>query len=498
MPKNLKREQSQSLVELQKIAKYKRIRPLAFFERMKIQEAFALCASKVKILFGGNRSGKTEEGAEYVINFALNHPGAKIWACAETYGVSVSIQQAKIWKLLPKDMLKYAHYDEVNGFTNHKVIFNNGSSITFKTYEQGREAHASDDIDLIWNDEEPPFEIVKEQRMRLLDRNGEMIYTMTSLKGITELMEDIFDDYEIIKSQFAPLVGEELPRMAKKDNVMMFFMWTTENQYVNQDRVMQDVALMTKQEIKSRIYGMPVNLAGRVYPMFNQDIHVLPYDDLPFGQDFTLYHVLDPHDAKPWAMSWYIVDKTSTAYKIDEYPNTNFNEILYDEKDYQDYADIIRIKEEAIYSVFGCKCYRRIIDPNFGNKTIRKAEAQGEQSTTTPKKTLYKLGLNYVDGIDTIEAGHLKVRSMLTYKIYNDDMVISPKFYIADTCRNSIRHISRYAHKDPKTKDGDIKKKVPLTEKYKDFCDLDRYFWMSNPKYIDMSRKWEPPTDKVY
>ena len=31
--------------------------------------------------------------------------------------------------------------------------------------------------------------------------------------------------------------------------------------------------------------------------------------------------------------------------------------------------------------------------------------------------------------------------------------------------------------------DDDVKDKVKVKEKYKDFCALDRSFWMSNPHY---------------
>lgn len=247
-------KQKKLFQELQELAKYKRVNPIAFFERLPIQELFFSNLAKIRVLFGGNRGGKTSIGAEYIIRKALAKPRQRMWCCSETFQISVSIQQRKIWELLPKHKLKYCHYDEINGFTNNKVTLKNGSLITFKTYEQGREAFASDDIDVIWNDEEPPVEIVKEQRMRLLDRNGEMIFTMTSLKGVTDLIEDISGEYEIMKSEYAPLADETLPRLAMKDEIAIFFMWTTENPYINQDRLLDESRLMTRQEIKFKRY----------------------------------------------------------------------------------------------------------------------------------------------------------------------------------------------------------------------------------------------------
>ena len=49
----------------------------------------------MKAIFGGNRSGKTEEGAEYVITKCLENPNQRWWACAETFPDSRDIQQRK-------------------------------------------------------------------------------------------------------------------------------------------------------------------------------------------------------------------------------------------------------------------------------------------------------------------------------------------------------------------------------------------------------------------
>jgi len=49
--------------------------------------------------------------------------------------------------------------------------------------------------------------------MRLIDRDGEMIFTMTSLNGITDLMSEIYEDHDVIESQYAPAFGADLPRI---------------------------------------------------------------------------------------------------------------------------------------------------------------------------------------------------------------------------------------------------------------------------------------------
>ena len=439
-----------------------------------------------------HNSGKTEEGAEYIIKKCLAAPNQRWWAVAESFSDSVNIQQRKVWSLLPKNRIKYGNYNQITGFTNRKLLFDNGSIIIFKSYDQKREAFQSDDIDGVWNDEEPPFDIYKEQRMRLLDRDGEMITTMTSLKGITDLIQEVFEDHDVVETQYAPLVGKDLPRIVTKGDTSFYLFWTSENPYINQRRVGEEAKLMPRDEILSRIYGMPINLSGKIYMKFNKKVHVIQFEEAPLSE-CCIYNVLDPHDRKPWAIAWMAVHPTGTAYVFEEYPNSNFNDMMYDDKTYQEYATIIRETEEAIYDICGKRVIKRIIDPNFGNKTVQLAERQGGQSKTTPVKELAKLGLKYHDAIDALEAGHLEVRKWLYYDT-NDDgiIVVQPKILITDNCQNTIRHLSRYSRKDIIAGDGDVKDKAAPMDKYKDYSDLVRYFCMANPRYIENGKKFIP------
>jgi len=196
-------------------------------------------------------------------------------------------------------------------------------------------------------------------------------------------------------------------------------------------------------------------------------------------------------------MKWIILHKTGTSYCIDEYPNRDFNEMISDDKTYDEYVNIIKQKEEALYDIYGKEVFKRIIDPNFGNKTIRIAERTDDKAHTTPKEELAKRGLKFQDGLDSLEAGHLKVREVLHYEMKDNEIVVQPKYFITDNCINSIKHLSRYSRKDITTADGDVKDKVGVQEKFKDYNDLDRYYWMSNPHFVTV-KEFIPEGEKVY
>lgn len=475
----------------------RRVNPLSFYKHLPQQEKFHNDQSRNKNLFGGNRGGKTLEAAEYGLSKALAKPKQRIWLCSETFADSVNIMQRKVWELVPKNQILYGHYDDINGFTNRKLKLKNGSIIFFKSYDQGVQSFAQDDCDTIIDDEETPYAIYKEQRMRLIDRNGEMIISMTSTKGVTDLIADIFEDCDVIEQRYAEYVNEMLPVIAEKNGIRFYMLWNTDNPHIDQNRLRQEIKLMTRDEIKSRVYGIPVNLSGKIYSAFNKNIHVIPFESAPLS-NVQIYHILDPHDSKPFAMIWIALHKTGTAYCIDEYPNRDFYEIVGDPKTYNDYANIIRQKEEALYDIYGQEVFKRIIDPNFGSKPVRLAEKLDNRAHTTVKEELKKRGFNFQDGIDSLESGHLKVREKIHYEIKDNEIVLQPKFFITDNCINTIKCMSRYSRKDINTADGDVKEKVGVQEKYKHYPDLVRYFWMSDPRYISEYKTFEPENRRVY
>lgn len=477
--------------------------PIEFLELLPIQQAFEDCEADIILLFGGNRSGKTTPVSKKVLKQGLSRK-MKIWVAGETFSDSVAIQQKKISELVPRRRVKYGSYDDINGYTNRKLLLDNGTLYTFKSYDQGRTAFQSDDIDLIWCDEEPPLDIIKEMRMRLVDRNGKLIISMTSLKGITDLIADLYEDCDVTETRYAPLVDKELPVRATKGSVAIFFLWTTDNKYIDQDRLMSEVELMSEQDILSRVYGMPTNLAGKIYMSFNKDVHVCRLEDVPTTGN-QLWNVLDPHDRKPWAIGWYVANKNGSVYCVDEYPTgRDFNEMMYDDKTYAEYAKIILDKERVLRGMFNIGGHvRRVVDPNFGNKTVQMAERVGGHSKTTPVKELARLGLVYKDGIDALEAGHLEVRKYLHWKKKADEetgvaqFVVRPMIYFCSNCKNHIQHLSRYSRKDVMGVDGDVKDKVGPQEKYKDFSDLVRYLCMAGVKWIQV-KEFVEKVRKVY
>ncbi len=235
----------------------------------------------IRLIHGGNRSGKTELGAVEVLKRALDKP-SEVWALTTDYGTSVEVQQAKIYKYLPKTIdgkpdpafVSYALWSSENGFTNRVITFTNGSTIRFHSYDQGRERLQGTSLDYVWFDEEPPEDIYKECLMRTLDRSGRVLLTLTPVKGLTWLYHRLYR------------------RAADDEAIEIFCLQTEQNEHVNESAVKRIMAQYSEREREVRSSGSFLDIGvGRVYHRFKRETHVI--EGLALDSQSPLYFSFD-------------------------------------------------------------------------------------------------------------------------------------------------------------------------------------------------------------
>ena len=161
----------------------------------------------ITIICGGNRSGKTQGCAMYVAAamHGRQHPDARewcrkndlpltvlpaspatVWAVALDSGDSREYLRPAVAKYLPPD----ARWRNQYGFGQAEVILPNGGKCVFKSVDQRADGFQGSNVDLVWFDEEPNDQAVcNEALMRLVDRQGKCIFSMTPLRGMTWLYD---------------------------------------------------------------------------------------------------------------------------------------------------------------------------------------------------------------------------------------------------------------------------------------------------------------------
>lgn len=165
-----------------------------------------------RLMLAANRVGKTEGVGGYELALHLSgwypewwmgrrfsHP-IRAWACGDTSKTVREILQHKLlgpigdWGtgLIPGDAIERIVRasgvpDTVDGiYVKHKL--GKTSTLTFKSYDQRREAFQGTEQDVIWLDEEPPLDIYTECLLRTMTNDGMLMLTFTPLLGMSEVV----------------------------------------------------------------------------------------------------------------------------------------------------------------------------------------------------------------------------------------------------------------------------------------------------------------------
>jgi phage terminase large subunit-like protein len=213
------------------------------FKPTRKQQEFFEAGAKFtrRMLRAGNQQGKSEAGAYETTCHAIGRypPGwaglrfdkpVRIWCCGVESRTVRDVQQKKLFGdpvdpeslgtgLIPREAIirRTLQHGSSDSFDTVAVRHISGgvSTITFKTFEQGRSAHQGEPVDFIWDDEEVPTkkenDIFSEHLARTGVTKGSIIVTMTPLDGRTPLIQK-FDPpspgFALIKMTIWDLIDE--------------------------------------------------------------------------------------------------------------------------------------------------------------------------------------------------------------------------------------------------------------------------------------------------
>ena len=410
------------------------------------QIAFHKCKKKNRWVFGGNRSGKTECGAVESVYMARGiHPYRKNrdnvfgWVVSLSQQVQRDVAQSKILQYLNpewiddvimlsgrKDSIKNGVIDQIK----IKNVFGGISTIGFKSCDQGREKFQGSALDFVWFDEEPPKDIYEECRMRVLDKNGDIFGTMTPLKGLTFIYDEIY-----------------LNRSNSPDIWYEFMEWA-DNPFLDKKEVKKLTATLSDTELESRRYGKFRSDTGLVYTEFDENVHVIEPFDVPYDWQDVLS--IDPGLNNPLSCHWYCVDYDGNIYVVAEHYEAK-RDIGYHANKINEISDIIGWHRDGKGRIVA------LIDSAANQRTL------ASQKSVT--ELFYEYGIVANPKVNKdLFAGIARVKEYFK----------SNKIFIFKNCVNMIREIKGYWWGD-----GDVPKK-------KDDHSLDelRYYVMSKPDNV--------------
>ena len=281
----------------------------------KKQVAFHKCQKRNRWVFGGNRTGKTECGAVEVVFLARgNHPyrqnrkNISGWVVSLSRQVQRDVAQEKILKYLKKSWIEKIVMQEgrkdspeagVIDFILVKNVFGGVSKIGFRSCDQGREKFQGASLDFVWFDEEPPYDIYRECQMRVVDKKGEIFGTMTPLKGLTWVYNEIF-----------------LNESGNKEVWHEQIEWE-DNPFLSKEEIEILNSSLSEQELEARRFGRFVNSEGLVYSEFDENVNVI--EPFSFPKEWQDNISIDPGLNNPLSAHWYIRDFDGNVYVVAEH-----------------------------------------------------------------------------------------------------------------------------------------------------------------------------------
>jgi phage terminase large subunit-like protein len=143
------------------------------------------------------------------------------------------------------------------------------STVTFKSYEQGRQKHQSEAIDFCWMDEEPPQDIYSEVLTRTNATGGFVYTTFTPLNGMTDVARKFF------------MPDPSDPGAAQR---VLTQMTIDDAQHIPLEEREKIIASYAAHEREARVRGVPMLGEGKVFQVSEESIweDAIPAERIPF------------------------------------------------------------------------------------------------------------------------------------------------------------------------------------------------------------------------
>ncbi len=307
---------------------------------------------------GGKRASKSEFAAKTLVQAALKYPHGKLWAFHEADSSSITMQQALVWKYLPPEIKALEgrrstvfklNYSEANGFSGaprNKLVLPNHTQIHFLVYGQevkdyqgwsigGMDRGAAWNADQwpaafreaarqyqqvdvpnlgAWCDEDMPLVWYETVRYRLSDRSAKLLWTFSTLTGITPTIKEFLGPAKTLEHRPAELLTDRvnvedcpagtmpyIQQPATRGAAAIYF-FTEANafsNYAGPGGVRELCAGRPSQFVEMNAYGYARDLKGRMFPHFGAwNIS----EDVP--KEGTDYQFVDPAGARNWSAIW--------------------------------------------------------------------------------------------------------------------------------------------------------------------------------------------------
>lgn len=291
----------EKLLLLKELNNLKRYYSYCFYQPYPKQQEFHNNGSTYieRMLMAGNRLGKTyAAGDEVAYHLTGWYPSwwkgrrfdrpIRVWVGSKTaelcrdgaqrilLGPVNDFGTGSIPKDRIKDMKRARGVADAMDSVIVNSIFGHTNLLVFKAYADGREAWQADEIDVVWLDEEPPFDVYIEALTRTNNTKGIVLLTFTPLLGMSKVVSRFLNE--------------------KPDGTIVTKMGIRDALHYTEDEREVIIKRYPVHEREARANGDPMMGEGQVYPIDQEDIMEPPLTEIPehweqiIGIDFGWDH----------------------------------------------------------------------------------------------------------------------------------------------------------------------------------------------------------------
>ncbi len=346
------------------LARRQREEAIRYYRPHAKQIVFHEDTRRIRLVLGGNRSGKTQAGCseDYAhlkgerVWFPEDHPARKIDIRIPSKGLIIGesfgeqVKKVLVPKLLgdpdrgipgviPKHEVEYTKRNQTGVITY--IRLNNGSTIDFQSYDQDLDLFESTDYDFVHFDEPCPRAIWIAVQRGLTDRLGRSWMTMTPLKE--------------------PWIHDEL---VSRDDIGKHYFDMEDNIGfgLTREGVDEFSANLTEDEREARIHGRFFHLTGVVYKAYGP-IHRVSRNKIfeatkgKVPPSWIPWFHVDTHARTPHHAIWGAIDPRDNLYVVGELINNDPGNLI------GPFCEAIFAYEQDFLGVDSNKV-ERLIDPS--------------------------------------------------------------------------------------------------------------------------------------
>ena len=412
-------------------------------ERTSQRDCLIDMGREVTAIIGGNRSGKSEAGAMLAVAFAAGkkekwvrdwlaingldedliqeEPG-NVWVSSLSYADGLSYLRPKLDLYLPHGTKRYFWSSQ----NQARAVLPSGGVITCKSSDSGAEKYQGASIDFAWLDEEHPEDVYSEVLLRLVDRCGICLLSLTPVKGLSWIQEKFINQ---------KLDGHKVCRLSSLDNP-----------WISSKKIRQTVQHMSEESIRTRLFGDFTKQHGLIYPEFDFNKHIYQGPITDLKRDWPRFRSIDFGTRHPFCCLWAALGPDKTLYVYRELYQTEKTTI-------ENGNDINRLSKDdppVEYSV---------ADPESRDGRLTLARSCRIQTHPAPKH------LGVIEGINIVK------------EYLHPDANGRVHLYVFPSCKNLIKEFRLYQWS--KNQDRDFPKKTNDHA-----MDSLRYLLMSLDRYL--------------